>query len=151
MINNAPQQPAQKRASGTWTLHPGRAITLRPRQNGELLIVRGAVWATLNGPHEGLGSGPLGDLHLQPGERLRLDAGRQVVLEPILVGKVCPSNAPAVNLNWEYTPSSWKSSVAEPAGELSRALHEARVAFVRLVRGLVSWSGELIAPTTAPH
>lgn len=151
MNTDASHQSAQERASGTWTLQPGRAITLRPRQTGELLIVRGAVWATLNGPHEGLGSGPLGDLHLQPGERLRLDAGRQVVLEPILVGKVCPSSAPAVDFSWEYTPSSWRASVAEPAGDLTRALHEARVAFVRLVRGLLLWSGERIAPAAAPH
>ncbi|MET4579851.1 DUF2917 domain-containing protein [Ottowia thiooxydans] len=149
MITNATHQPAQQHASGTWKLQPGQAMTLRPRQNGELLIVHGAVWATLNGPHEGLGSGPLGDLHLQPGERLQLNAGRQVVLEPIVSGQFGQATTPEVNFSWEYTPASWKASVAEPADDLTRALHEARVAFARLVRGLVAWSGERIAPAAA--
>ncbi|WP_028603584.1 DUF2917 domain-containing protein [Ottowia thiooxydans] len=156
MTSNTPYLPTLGRASGAWTLEPGHAMTLRPRQNGEILIIHGAVWATLDGPHEGLESGPLGDLHLQPGARLALRAGRQIVLEPIVAQGACAASTPAVNFDWIASPpsaaaASWETTVAQPAGELSRALNEARGAFKRLVWGVLTWSGERLTPATAPR
>lgn len=147
----APSLPTSARTNGAWTLAQGRAITLRPRQNGEIVIIGGAVWATLDGPHAGLESGPLGDLYLRAGERLRLDSGRQVVLEPFAARGTRPQPAPAVMFDWVPSPlssatDSWEITVAQPADDLGRALSEARHAFVRLVRGVMAWSGERLAP-----
>lgn len=65
---------------GAWKLAPGRALTLSPRQAGQLEVVYGEVWATFDGPH----SGPpndLGDRVVRAGERLCLEAGQNVVVE----------------------------------------------------------------------
>ncbi|WP_423456755.1 DUF2917 domain-containing protein [Ottowia sp. VDI28] len=153
MSTAAHSLPLSARTSGAWTLAAGRAIAMRPRQNGEILIINGAVWATLDGPHEGLESGPLGDLYLQAGERLRLIAGRQVVLEPFVPRGARPQLASAVKFDWVPSPQasaadSWEATVAQPADDLGRALGEAQRAFGRLVRGVLAWGGERLAPRT---
>lgn len=68
-------------AAGTWRLHAGRAVTLRPtREAGELRVASGWLWATLDGPH-GRAPWDSGDLVLRAGDRLRLAAGQRVVIE----------------------------------------------------------------------
>jgi hypothetical protein len=66
--------------AGTWKLAGGRAMTLQPRESGVLLVARGGLWATGDGPHRG----PLndqGDRFLQAGEQLQLRRGQRVVIE----------------------------------------------------------------------
>lgn len=65
---------------GTWKLARGRAITLRPVDNGILRIAHGRVWATLEGPH---GHTPTdsGDHVLEVGRSMYVRAGQRVVIE----------------------------------------------------------------------
>lgn len=151
MLTAARSLSTTARTNGAWTLAQGRAITLKPRENGHIRIMRGSVWATLEGPHEGLESGPLGDLHLQAGSRLSLRAGQQIVLEPFDVNSCDPRPQPATEFDWVPDPvssavDSWEASVAQPADDLGRALSEARRAFARLMKGVLTWSGERLTP-----
>lgn len=66
---------------GCWTLAPGRAISLRPREAGVLRIEMGRVWATFDGPHQGHGN-ESGDHFLLAGQHLAVRAGQRLVLEP---------------------------------------------------------------------
>lgn len=63
----------QAQALRTWHLEAGRAERLAPT-GGELTVLKGRLWVT------GLGDGE--DCVLSRGQRLRLDAGHDVVLEP---------------------------------------------------------------------
>jgi hypothetical protein len=65
---------------GTWKLAPGRAISLRPREAGQLRIAHGLVWATFDGPHYGPLNDP-GDHIVGAGEQLRVEAGQRLVIE----------------------------------------------------------------------
>ena len=83
---------------GTWTLAPGRAMTLSPREPGLLEVVYGEVWATFDGPH----SGPLndwGDRVVRAGDRLWLKAGQKLVVES------WRKDAPAF-FNWDPAQSA---------------------------------------------
>ena len=55
--------------SGCWSLMPGQAISLMPREAGVLRIARGRVWATVDGPPSGHGN-ESGDHVLLAGQRL---------------------------------------------------------------------------------
>ncbi|MEZ5637914.1 MAG: DUF2917 domain-containing protein [Burkholderiaceae bacterium] len=88
---------------GCWTLARDRAITLDARQSGYLHIARGAVWATLEGPHLQGAANEWGDQVLRSGARIRLASGQQVVLE---------SYPLAAN---EEACFSWEPELAEPA------------------------------------
>src|SRR4051812_30818310 len=75
-----PQQSSAPALPGAWKLGAGRAITLQPREAGELRIAHGRVWATFDGPHPG----PLnqqGDLVLETGEGLHVQPGQRLVVE----------------------------------------------------------------------
>lgn len=65
---------------GTWKLVRGRAVTLRPREDGILRVAHGRVWATLDGPH-GCTPDDAGDHVLQVGRSMVVRAGQRVVLE----------------------------------------------------------------------
>lgn len=154
MLTAAHSLSTTAHTNGAWTLAQGRAITIKPREDGDIWIIAGAVWATLDGPHEGVGTGPLGDLYLQAGERLPLRAGRQVVLEPFTARKANTQPSLAVEFDWIPRPQtsaadSWETTVARPADDLGRALNEARHAFGRLMRGVLTWSSERLSPRRA--
>lgn len=69
---------------GIETLAPTQARTLLADRAVVVRIARGAAWATRRGPHAGTAEGgPQGDLLLEAGARLRLEAGESLVLEPI--------------------------------------------------------------------
>ncbi len=136
------------------TLAPGRALALRARAAGELRVARGAVWVTLQRPRS---AQALGDVHLGAGERLCLQAGDRLVLEPIH-----PRGAPAHAVEaaaFDWAPRaacgaadvSWQTAVAAPAGELRRALRDAGGALARLARGLLAWAGLARQPRAAPR
>ncbi len=75
----------QQTAHGCWKLAAGRAVTLHPTALGHLHIAQGRVWATLTGPH----ARRTGDLFLQAGESLPLQAGQRVVIEPFGTAGSC--------------------------------------------------------------
>lgn len=137
--------------NGAWTLTQGRAITLNPREDGDIRIIGGSVWATLDGPHEGWESGPLGDLYLQAGALLAVRAGQHAVLEPFTPHHADTHPAQAVEFDWIPRPlssaaHSWETAVGQPANDLGRALGDARHALSRLLRGVLTWIGERMWP-----
>jgi hypothetical protein len=69
-------------SAGSWVLPAGHALTLQSPAAGALHVTQGRVWATLDGPHAGPGNDQ-GDLVLQTGQRLNLQAGQRVVIEPL--------------------------------------------------------------------
>ena len=125
-------------------LVPGRALTLRPRRPGVLTITRGAVWATLDGPH----APRAGDLFLHAGACLPLRAGQRVVLEWHRPGGGADG---AACVGWQSRPAdgpatrSWESAVAQPASDLRRALAGAAAAAGRLALGAAAFATGLIA------
>lgn len=66
---------------GTWKLGAGRAITLQPLQDGVLRVAHGTLWATFDGPHEGIPR-EMGDHFVEVGDTVRIAAGERVVVEP---------------------------------------------------------------------
>ncbi len=148
--------PTPSRQSGAWTLAQGHAVTLRPRQDGELLILGGSVWATLDGPHAGVESGPRGDLHLETGARLHLPSGRRVVLEPVSTRSAHRLPCPAATFDWiprlpTSAAESWQVTVSQPAHELGRAIKETRHALRQLVWGMLTWvGGRLVSRRETP-
>lgn len=75
-----PASPTGFGLPGCWTLARDRAVTLDPREGGFLRVAHGAVWATLDGPHQGPAN-DLGDVVLRSGARIHLAPGQHVVLE----------------------------------------------------------------------
>ena len=67
--------------AGSWKLAGGSAVTLHDVHAAVLRITHGRVWATVDGPHCGPANN-LGDLVLNAGERLTVQAGQRVVIEP---------------------------------------------------------------------
>lgn len=65
---------------GTWKLARGRAVSLRPTQDGILRVAHGRVWATVDGPHGGTPC-DAGDHVLEVGRSMYLRAGQRVVIE----------------------------------------------------------------------
>lgn len=128
----APQ--AVRSAAGCWTLAAGRALSLHPRQRSVLEVAHGRVWLTVTqrGPR---GSGwhtTVGDQVLQAGERLTLEPGQHVVMEPW-----SPSgNASGVAFRWDVAPAAvaapataalratpeWETGVVQPLRDLAQAL-----------------------------
>lgn len=107
-----PHSQPSARLPGTWKLDQGRAITLRPREDGLLKVAHGQVWLTFDGPHRG----PLndfGDRLLGVGEQVRVRAGMRIVLEsadrrlPVYFSwdfvppQVQPAPALAVSQSWD--------------------------------------------------
>jgi hypothetical protein len=87
-------QASSPRLPGTWKLEQGRAVTLRPREDGVLKIAHGRIWLTFDGPH----AGPLNDLGdrlLGAGEQVLVPAGARIVMES------CDRHAP-VYFTWDF-------------------------------------------------
>jgi hypothetical protein len=140
---------AGTQAAGSWKLEPGRAVTLRCTEAGILRITQGRVWATVDGPHVGP-SNNQGDVVLNAGERLSVQAGQRVVIEPwdrSVNLATCFSwdiRQPALQLVAQ-SGSRWQVAVAYPVRDFGRALVLATQALGRLVWGLLGFGEFLIA------
>lgn len=132
-------------AIGNWRLHPGHAMSLRPKQTAVLRIFCGQVWVTLGGPYQGAPN-ERGDRFLGPGDVLAVPAGARMVMEPIAArGDTGP-----VHFDWSDTaasaaPGRFAREVVSPTRELCAALVQAGVATARVLRGLLGYSEFLVA------
>lgn len=138
-LSPVPSAPGRVLA-GHWKLPAGRALSLYPREHGVLEITLGRVWVTQAGR-----CGASADHVLAAGERLRIEPGRHVVIEPW-----AGAGWPAAAFCWDAglapepcaapAPTDWDRSVAQPARELAQALAGAALAAAQVVRGLVRWA-----------
>jgi hypothetical protein len=132
-------------AAGTWRLHPGHSMSLRPRRASVLRVDRGRVWVTLGGPYQG-STRASGDVVLCAGETLPVPAGARVVMEPWpQAGDALP-----VHFDWQERPAPacagrFACEVLAPSRQLRTALGEAALASVRLLRGLLTYGGGLLS------
>lgn len=128
--------------NGFWKLDAGRAVTLHPKAPGVLQIGHGRVWVTLDGPHDRLA----GDLFLEAGAQLNVQAGQRVVIEAF-------GRAGQIDAAFDWVPqtgcqtSRWPSAVAQPASDLRLALgtagyglRGAAAALFRLTGALLGWA-----------
>jgi hypothetical protein len=117
-------------------LAPGQAMTLRPRQPGELRVRHGTLWVTPDGPHASEDVRLGGDMFLCAGDRFRLATGQPLVLEPARAKR-------AATFDWVplSAAESWRTSVRAPAAELQAALRQTGRAALRLLHGLGIWGG----------
>jgi hypothetical protein len=136
---------SHRQAIGSWRLHPGHAMGLRPRRDAVLRIYCGRVWVTRGGPYTVVGR-ESGDHFLFPGDTLRVPAGAHLVMEPLAeAGDERP-----VHFDWtEVVPQRrserFAQDVQAPARELRAAVLQSGVALARLVRGLIGWGGARLA------
>ena len=132
---------------GTWKVESGRAVTLRPREDGLLRIAHGCAWITFDGPHAGPAN-DLGDRVVGAGERLRVHAGRRVVLESSDAGQ-------PVYFSWDFAVAPAPAAAAraelvlQPLPDLRLALVLGGGAALRLVAGLARLAAGRLAPRTA--
>ena len=125
--------------SGLRTLDVGRAVTLTPAVPGVLQIGCGRVWATLDGPHDRLS----GDLFLDAGAQLAVQAGQRVVLEAF--GRTGQAGAA-----FKWVPQAghqrarWPATVSQPASDLRLALGSAGFALRAAARALVRLAGGVL-------
>ena len=131
-----------RHAIGTWRLHPGHAMSLRPRQTAVLRIFCGRVWVT-QGQRAGASPESAGDRFLGPGDVLAVPAGTRLVMEPM----TAPGDAGPVHFDWSdaVAPSRFATEVVSPSRELAAALGQACGAAVRVLRGLLGYSEFLVA------
>lgn len=123
--------------SGCWSLMPGTALSLLPREAGVLRIASGRVWATVDGPHAGHGN-ESGDHFLQAGEVLAVRAGQRLVFEPwgeTLRSPVYFDWTPAV-VDLAVPATHWQVAVVQPARDLRHAVLAAGRALGQLFLGL---------------
>ena len=144
--------------AGSWKLRCGHAVTLRDANAAVLRINHGSVWATVDGPHAGPANNR-GDLVLTAGDRLTLQAGQRVVIEPWNSGAA--SALEAVYFSWDpaleaavlplsaqqRAPAGSRMQVAVmcPLRDFGSALKLAAQAFGRLVCGVAGLSEFLVA------
>ena len=84
---------------GTFQMDSGEAVRLN-RLGGDLTVVDGSLWLTRNGD--------LGDHFIEPGQRLRLVANDNAVIEPALTGH-------SVTVRWQPRRQSLAGAlVAQP-------------------------------------
>lgn len=137
--DTAASSATMRNPMGCWKLAAGRAVTLNPTATGVLEIAQGRVWATLDGPHAHLA----GDLFLETGETLRLQAGQRVVIEPFGA-----TGQDAAAFDWVPTRASqaagWPLAVAQPASDLRLALASAGFALRGAALALVRLAGGLL-------
>ncbi len=103
-------------AQGLRTLAPGQALSLRPREAGELHVVRGAAWVTFDVPARGAPTGPLGDLFVPAGGRLPLPPGQRLVIEPMAL-----RGQPPAPLVFGWQAASARQAAARAGGPLGAA------------------------------
>ena len=144
--------------AGSWKLRCGHAVTLRDANAAVLRINHGSVWATVDGPHAGPANNR-GDLVLTAGDRLTLQAGQRVVIEPWNSGAA--SAHEAVYFSWDpaleaavlplsaqqRAPASSRMQVAllYPLRDFGQALKMAMQALSRLIWGVAGLSEFLVA------
>ncbi len=134
------------RPAGTWRLHPGQAMSLRPKEASLLRIHRGPVWVTLGEPGA-LSPQASGDRFLHAGESMVVPAGAQLVMEPLSVraedGPVC--------FDWlgaapqKVAPGRFGREVLAPLREAVAASGQAAWALLRGVRGLLGYGEFLVS------
>lgn len=124
-----------------WTLAPGRALSMRPRQAISFQVVCGQVWATTDAPHDHQ-MRRHGDHVLSAGEWLAVLPGERLVVEAW-------GDTP-VRLQWVQqadtarpAQSRWQANVAAPARDLWQASRGAAVAFTQLAQGLAGYAAHL--------
>lgn len=134
----SPQSAMQLPASGSgvglaasWTFSSERAVMLGTRSGGFLRVDTGAVWLTLDGPHQGPAN-DWGDLVLRSGTRIHLTAGQHVVLEPYQRA----ANEPT-GFSWE--PDAPVGVSGARAGVLPRVWRKVGAMLVRWGRALAQW------------
>jgi hypothetical protein len=129
---------------GTWKLEAGRAITLRPRENGVLRVAHGRLWVTFDGPH----AGPLNDLGDRvagAGDAVRVAAGQRMVLEPV-------DPAVPAYFSWDVAPAPLAARspraelVLQPLRDLRLALVFGGGAVARLASGVVRLALSAVLP-----
>ena len=143
--------------AGSWKLVNGHAVTLHDLNAAVLRITCGSVWATVDGPHAGPANNQ-GDLFLKAGERLTLQPGQRVVIEPWRA-----SANEAVYFSWDPAPaaprvalqreaqagSRTQVAVLYPLRDLGLALRMAAQALGGLVWGIAGLSEFLVAGRVA--
>lgn len=144
-MQHATASLARRQAIGSWRLHPGHAMGLRPQQTAVLRIFCGRVWVTLGQPG-GASPDTAGDRFLGPGDLLVVPAGARLVMEPL----AAPGDAQPVHFDWSGAtapamPSRFDREVASPARDLGAALGQAAGALGRVLRGLLGYSEFLVA------
>lgn len=149
----AQQSSLDQSLPGCWKLGAGRAVTLKPREDGVLRVAHGGIWITLDGPHAGPANDS-GDHFLSTGQSLTLQAGQRAVMEPW--GD--QSGAPAY-FSWDPIPavvrspvrllSQWQLAVVQPLADLRLAASLGLGAAARLVFGVARFGMDLVAPRGA--
>ena len=155
----SPALPASNaQAAGSWKLVNGHAVTLHDRNAAVLRITCGSVWATVDGPHAGPANNQ-GDLFLKAGDRLTLQAGQRVVIEPwrasaneaVYFSWDPATAAPTLTRQQDARPrpaqagSRMQTAVLCPLRDLGLALRLAAQALGRLVWGIAGLSEFLAA------
>lgn len=139
--------------AGSWKLGWGYAVTLQDAHATVLRITHGRVWATVDGPHAGPANNQ-GDIFLKAGERLTLEPGQRVVIEPWSA-----SANEAVYFAWDAAPavplltlqrqaqsgSRMQAAVLCPLRDFGLALKMAAQALGRLVSGIAGLGEFLVA------
>lgn len=136
--------------AGQWKLPAGRALSLYPSERGVLEIALGRAWVTVAGAHCASA-----DHVLAAGERLVVEPGRHVVIEPW-----AGPGWPAMAFRWDAVapkqprvtaaPADWERGVAQPLRELAQALAGVGRAAVRVVAGFAAWAGRVPQALTLP-
>lgn len=125
-----PASPAAAGLTTSWTLARDRAITFDARRPGYLRVARGALWATLEGPHVQGAANDWGDQVLRCCARIRLVPGQQVVLE---------SYPDAANEEAVFTWEPEESAPSAPEAPAARAWRSVRARATALVHALGYW------------
>ena len=124
------------RATGSFQLANGRALSLQPGKASLLRVKQGRVWATLGSE--------LGDHVLVPGSTLHIPAGEHVVIEPWPLEERCP-----VFFDWD--PAPVYLAAAQPLVSLlpvrEPGLADERVAVGQAVRDLRAALGLAVGAT----
>lgn len=141
-LQNHPEtQPLKAHGTvpGSWSLMPGTALSLLPREAGALRMASGRVWATVDGPHIGCGN-ESGDHFLVAGQTLAVRSGQRLVLESW-------NPVPGLPAYFDWTPlvadrtvptTNWQVAVVQPARDLRHAVLAAGRALGQLVLGLAA-------------
>jgi hypothetical protein len=129
---------------GTWKLGAGKAITLRPHEEGALRVAHGCLWATFDGPHDGPAN-DAGDHVVGTGHSMRLRANQRLVIQ------AWDARRPAY-FSWEPASEAVRlrrvslAGVLQPLADLRAALGLAAGAVARLAGGLARLAWDVAAP-----